>query len=220
MAEILVGIALGPTLLGALPGDPSSELFPTEVRSALAAVGSVGLVLFLFIVGLELDLRSVRKHTRSVASITAGALSLPLAMGVLLAFLLFGAHDVVGGHHVSFLPFALFVATALSITAFPVLVRILVDRGLDKTPLGAIATACAAVQDTAGWILLTVALAVHGGGGGGEVARIAAEAIALVVVMMVVVRPVLYRFVVQRHLDGPVGLDTVALVAVGLFASA
>jgi Kef-type K+ transport system membrane component KefB len=121
---------------------------------------------------------------------------------------------------VSFLSFVLFIATALSITAFPVLVRILVDRGLDSTPLGGIATACAAVQDAAGWILLSVALAVHGGGAGGEVIRIAAETLAFVLVMVFVVRPVLHRFVVRRHPSGPVQLDVVALVVAGLVASA
>jgi Kef-type K+ transport system membrane component KefB len=220
MAEILAGIALGPTLLGALPGNLSNELFPKEVRGALAAVGGIGLVLFMFIIGLELDLKSVRRHGRGVASIAAGALSLPIAVGVLLAAVLFNAHDVVNGHPVSFLSFALFIATAVSITAFPVLVRILVDRGLDNTPLGGIATACAAVQDTAGWILLTVALAVHSGGAGGEVARIAAEMLAFIIVMLVVVRPVLHRFVVQRQPSGSVQLDVVALVVAGLVASA
>jgi Kef-type K+ transport system membrane component KefB len=220
MAEILAGIALGPTLLGALPGNLSNELFPAEVRAALAAVGGIGLVLFMFIIGLELDLKSVRRHGRGVASIAAGALSLPLAMGVLLAVLLFDAHRVVNGRAVSFLPFALFIATAVSITAFPVLVRILVDRGLDKTPLGGIATACAAAQDTAGWVLLTVALAVHDGGAGGEVTRIAAEMLAFVVVMVALVRPLLHRFVVRRQPSGAVPVDAVALVVAGLAASA
>lgn len=220
MAEILAGIALGPTLLGALPGDLSSELFPKEVRSALAAVGGIGLVLFMFIIGLELDLRSVRRHSRGVASIAAGALSLPIATGVLLAFLLYDTHHVVSGHKVPFPVFALFIATSLSITAFPVLVRILADRGLNRTPLGGIATACAAVEDTAGWILLTVALAVHSGGGGGQVTRIASESLAFIIFMVVVVRPVLHRFVVERHPGGPVRLDTVAIVVAGLVASA
>jgi Kef-type K+ transport system membrane component KefB len=220
MAEILAGIALGPTLLGALPGDLSSQLFPKEVRSALAAVGGIGLVLFMFIIGLELDLKSVRRYGRGVASIAAGALALPIAIGVLLAALLYDAHDVVNGHTVSSLSFTLFIATAVSITAFPVLVRILADRGIDNTPLGGIATACAAIQDTAGWILLTVALAVHSGSAGGRVGRMAAEMLAYFLVMMLVVRPALHRFVVRPHPAGPLRLDTVALVVAGLVASA
>jgi Kef-type K+ transport system membrane component KefB len=220
MAEILAGIALGPTLLGALPGDLSSELFPEEVRSVLAAVGGIGLVLFMFIIGLELNVGAIRRQRRVVPAISVGALALPLGIGVALAFVLFGSHGVVNGHHVPLVPFVLFIATALSITAFPVLARILSDRGLDGTPIGGIALAVAAVQDTVGWILLAAALAVHTGGGSGEVFRIGAEAAAFIAVMLGVVRPLLQRFVVDRHSEGPVSLDVVAIVVAGLVASA
>jgi Kef-type K+ transport system membrane component KefB len=220
MAEILAGIALGPTLLGALPGDLSSQLFPTEVKSALSAVGGIGLVLFMFLIGLELNLGSIRRHRRVVPAISLGALALPLAIGAGLALVLFGSHDVVNGHHVPLVPFVLFIATALSITAFPVLARILVDRGLDSTPIGSIALAVAAVQDTVGWVLLAVALAVHSGGGSSEVVRVGAEAAAFVAVMLGVVRPLLRRFVVDRHTEGPVSIDVIAIVVAGLVASA
>jgi Kef-type K+ transport system membrane component KefB len=220
MAEMLAGIALGPTILGALPGDLSSELFPKEVRGVLSAIGGVGLVLFMFLIGLELDLKAIRKHRRVVPSISLGALILPLATGLLLAFILFRSHNVVDGHPVHFAPFALFIATALSITAFPVLARILIDRGLDRTPLGGIATAVAAAQDTAGWILLAVALAVHTGGGAGQVTRVAVEALAFVVVSLAVIRPLIKRFIVDKHPDGPIELDRAALVVAGLIAFA
>ena len=80
LGEILAGIALGPTILGAFPGDPSAKLFPAEVQQALSAVGVIGLVLFMFIIGLELDLRAIRRHQRAVVNVSVGSVGLPSRM--------------------------------------------------------------------------------------------------------------------------------------------
>ena len=121
IGEIAAGIVLGPTLLGALPGDPSSALFPQEARSVLKLIGDLGLALFMFTVGWDLDLRLVRHRERAAAFISIASIVLPFALGLGLAAFLHPDHAVVGGQPVPFAPFALFIGAALSVTAFPVL---------------------------------------------------------------------------------------------------
>ena len=131
--EIATGVALGPTLLGAVAGDPSAILFPEAARAGLDAIGRLGLVLFMFLVGLEFDLRAVPRG-RLVVLTGAGSALVPFAAGVAIAPVLFAAHPPPAG--VGGLPFALFFGVALSITAFPVLARILIERDLHHTRLG------------------------------------------------------------------------------------
>ena len=162
VGEMLGGIALGPSLLGATAGH---ALFPADARPILAAVGNVGLVFFMFLVGLEFDLDHVRRRRWAVARISSVALLLPFALGLLLASVLYPAHRIVAGQEIGFTPFALFVALSMSVTAFPVLARIIGERGLQRSPLGAQALACAAVQDVAAWCMLAGVLALLSGGG-------------------------------------------------------
>ena len=157
IAEIITGVALGPTLLGALPGDPSAALFPEAARSALEAIGRLGLVLFMFLVGLDFNARSIPRG-RVVALTGAGSALVPFVAGLVIAPLLFSAHPPPAG--TGLVPFALFVGVALSITAFPVLARILIERGIDRSPLGALTMAAAAFNDVLGWCLLAVVLAI------------------------------------------------------------
>ena len=160
IGEIAAGIALGPTLLGALPGDPSSELFPPGAVDVLELIGQLGLVLFMFSVGWDLDLRLVRRRGRAAAAVSIGSTLLPFALGLVLAVYLHPDHDVVAGEPVSFWPFALFVGASLALTAFPVLARILNESGLAATPLGTLTLTAAAADDLIGWSVLAVALAV------------------------------------------------------------
>jgi Kef-type K+ transport system membrane component KefB len=211
LGEIIGGIALGPTLLGALPGDPSTALFPATVLGPLSAIGNVGLVLFMFVAGLEVELPVLRRYDRTLMAVSLGAVALPFALGFGVAVALLPSHQVIAGHEVPFLPRALFLATALSITAFPVLVRIVGDRGLANTELGQLAIGSAAVQDIAGWLLLAVALATLHGGGPGELARIAIEAVAFTVALVVVVRPIL-QWACRRDRDSH-DADGLALAA-------
>src|SRR5215213_327821 len=123
MGEIVAGIALGPTLLGALPGDPSAALFPEDSRALLHAVGQIGLALFMFTVGWDLDLGLARRRERAALVISIASVVLPFVLGLALAAYL---HPDYGGD-VPFWPFALFVGASLSLTAFPVLARMLED---------------------------------------------------------------------------------------------
>ena len=136
IGEIAAGIALGPTLLGLLPGDPSSDLFPADALAVLQLIGQLGLVLFMFAVGWDLDLKIVRHRERAAATVSIASILLPFALGLALAAHLHPEHDTVAGAAVPFWPFALFVGASLSLTAFPVLARILQENGLATTPIG------------------------------------------------------------------------------------
>ena len=190
IGEILAGILLGPTLLGALPGDIPAELFPPDVRPYLRVLGDLGLILFMFMVGLQLDLRLVRRLERA-AAISASSVVVPFLLGLLLAGGLHDSHGIVAGTKVDFAPFALFIAAAMSITAFPVLARILQERGMYRTNLGALVLACAAIDDVLGWCVLAVALAALGDGGSWGPPEIVASTALFSVLMVAVVRPLL-----------------------------
>ncbi|MEU1302599.1 cation:proton antiporter [Streptomyces shenzhenensis] len=157
IGEILAGILLGPSLLGWLAPGVQLRLLPPSVLPITSALGNLGLLAFLFLIGLELDLRSLSTTRVAVAAVSLTGVLLPMALGAALAAALYPhfAPDGVGR-----LPFTLFVALALSITAFPVLARILADRGLETTPLGTFALACAATDDALAWCLLTAAVAL------------------------------------------------------------
>jgi Kef-type K+ transport system membrane component KefB len=190
IGEIAAGVALGPTLLGALPGDPSSDLFPPGTVDVLRLIGQLGLVLFMFGVGWDLDLQLVRRREGAALTVSVGSTLLPFALGLGLAVYLHPDHDTVAGEAVPFWPFALFVGASLALTAFPVLARILRESGLAATPLGALTLAAA--DDEIGWSVVAVALAALASSGPWDYVRIALESALFVVVAVVVVRPLLH----------------------------
>ena len=157
IGEIIAGILLGPTLFH---GKITATLFPMTLRPTLSALANLGVVMFMFAVGYLLDLRLIRGRERVAASVSVSSIILPLSLGVGLGVWLAGRHHV---HHV--LPFALFVGTAMSVTAFPVLARILTDRGMHRTRIGGTALASAAIDDVLAWSLLAVVAAIAGVGG-------------------------------------------------------
>jgi Kef-type K+ transport system membrane component KefB len=180
IGEIVAGIALGPTLLGALPGDPSADLFHADTRSVLSAIGQLALALFMFTVGWDLDLRLVRRRERAAVAISIASVALPFALGLGLAAYLHPRH----ASDVPFWPFALFVGAALSLTAFPVLARILDETGIAGTAMGTLVLSAAAVDDLIGWTILAVALAT-----------LAFETALFVAAVVVVLRPLLRAMV-------------------------
>ena len=157
IGEIIAGILLGPTLFD---GKITATLFPMTLRQPLSALATLGVVMFMFAVGYLLDLRLIRGRERVAASVSVSSIILPLSLGVGLGVWLASRHHV---HHV--LPFALFVGTAMSVTAFPVLARILTDRGMHRTRIGGTALASAAIDDVLAWSLLAVVAAIAGAGG-------------------------------------------------------
>ena len=159
VGEIVGGIVLGPSVLGVLAPGLESHLFTQSVRGQLTLLGQLGLVLFMFLVGLELNPNLLMGRLPLASRITAAGLVVPLTLGVLLAGVFeTWLPDLLPGHHL--LSGALFMGTAMAITAFPVLARILRDRGLQNQSVGALAITTAAIDDALAWILLAAVVAL------------------------------------------------------------
>lgn len=156
IGEMAAGLLLGPLLFGALLPQTQSWLFAPESLGALTLVSQLGVLMFLFVAGAEFELSSLRGQRGFALLVSHAGIALPFLGGVLLAFALYRQHAPTG---VGFTGFALFMGIALSITAFPVLLRILSDRGMDGAPLGRIAIACAALGDASAWCLLAIVVA-------------------------------------------------------------
>jgi Kef-type K+ transport system membrane component KefB len=210
VGEILAGILLGPTLF---EGWITKRLFPAELLPPLTAVADVGLVLFMFIVGYELDRTLIRGRERIAVSVSLGSIALPLSTGFVLGIWL--AHR----HHIDrVVPFALFIGAAMSVTAFPVLARILTDRGMHRTRLGGLAIASAAVDDIAAWSLLAVVVTIANTDAADQWHILLAP--VYLALMVLVVRPVM-RWVAGRYRQlGRLTPDVLAIVLVTLLASA
>ena len=157
VGEMIAGIMLGPSLFGRYFPRAFDHLFPAASLTTLAAVSQLGLLLFIFVVGLEVDLKRVLKQREEIVVISSFSILAPLGLGIVLATLLYQDFS---GPHVGFFSFALFMGTAMSITAFPVLARILKERNLGGTEIGTIAISCAAVNDVAAWFLLALLTAM------------------------------------------------------------
>jgi Kef-type K+ transport system membrane component KefB len=216
IGEMLAGILLGPSLLGLIAPGAVDFLFPAVSLGALKLFSQVGVVLFMFLVGMDLDLRHLREKAHSAVMVSHASIFLPMLLGVGLALFLYGSYAPAG---VAFSSFALFMGIAMSITAFPVLARILEERGLTKTPLGNASIACAAVDDVTAWCLLAVVVAIVRASGMGSAFLTVGLSVAFVAFMIYVVRPW-----VERTLGGQSGMahrkGLVAGTLVFAFASA
>jgi len=157
IGEMVAGIVLGPSLLGWLAPDVEAALFPAESLGHLGALAQIGLVVFMFLVGLELDQRLLQENRRLAVIVGGSSILTPFVLGAALAAVLYPrlAHPGVGA-----LPFILFLGAAMSVTAFPVLARILAERRLLQTTLGSVALAAAAVGDVTAWCLLAGVVAL------------------------------------------------------------
>ncbi len=225
MGEIVAGILLGPTLLGALPGDLDELLFPEDVRPYLQVLAQLGLVLFMFLVGLEVDLSFIRGRERIAVSVSAASIILPFSLGALLATFLHARHDIFTAADgetkaIEFAGFALFMGVAMSITAFPVLARILAERGMHKIPTGVLALACAAVDDVLAWALLAVVVAVVAAGSVSGVFLIILWSVVFALVMFLVVKPLLHLLVSRYERFGRLTPEMLAVVLIGILGSA
>jgi Kef-type K+ transport system membrane component KefB len=217
VGEIIAGIALGPSLLGRLPGDLGGKLFPQPVVAHLEILAQLGLVLFMFIVGLELDVLLIRGREKLAGAISAVSVLLPFALGAALSILLYPGHAEISRGPVAL---ALFLGVAMSITAFPVLARILTDRGMHRTSTGVLALACAAVDDIIAWTLLALVVAVVEGDGPLNVLRTVALTALFAGVMFGIVRPLLRRLNSWYRKVGRLTPDILAVVLIGVLVSA
>jgi len=190
VGEIIAGIALGPSLMGLYFPQFSHALFPVESLGNLQVLSQVGLILFMFIIGMELDLKVLRNKAHEAVVISHASIILPFALGMGLAYFIYQSFAPMG---VKFSSFGLFLGIAMSITAFPVLARIIQEKGIHKTRLGAIVITCAAVDDITAWCLLAVVIAIVKAGSFVSSLYTILLAVAYVLLMIKVVRPFLKR---------------------------
>ncbi|WP_320069472.1 cation:proton antiporter [Micromonospora sp. RTGN7] len=208
IGEVLLGVLLGPTLLHGF----SQTLFPTDVRPFLAALANLGVALFMFGVGAELDSALLRGRRVIAGAVSSGSIALPFALGAGLAYYLMREHPTENQ-----LGFVLFMGAAMSVTAFPVLARILTDRGMIRTWLGSLALACAAIDDVLAWTLLAVVVAISGAAAGGQ--WLLLLFVPYLIAMVYIIRPALRRLLRQRPGSDPARTTSLVVVLVGLLAS-
>lgn len=190
IGEIAAGIFLGPSLVGTIFPEFSQFLFPKESLGNLQFLSQVGLILFMFIIGMELDLKVLKTKAQEAVVISHASIILPFSLGVGLAVVMYREFAPEG---INFLSFALFIGIALSITAFPVLARIVQERGLSKTRLGMMVITCAATDDITAWCILAAVIAIVKAGEFMSSIYTMLLAIGYVLIMLNVVKPFLKR---------------------------
>ena len=190
IGEITAGIILGPSLLGWLMPDVFSFLFPISSLSNLQLLSQIGLVLFMFIIGMELDISNFKSRATEAILLSHVSIVFPYFLGVGLAYFLYNSFSAT---NISFVAFALFMGIALSITALPVLARILKDRGMNKTPVGEIALFSAAVGDVTAWCILPFVIAIAQAGDLRNAWFTILHTGIYVLVMLFAVRPLLQK---------------------------
>jgi Kef-type K+ transport system membrane component KefB len=190
IGEIVAGIILGPSIVGLFFPQINHFLFPPASLGTLNFLSQIGLILFIFIIGMELDLKAVSKQAFGAVIISHASIIIPYTLGMGLAYFIY--HDFAPAG-TSFLSFALFMGIAMSITAFPVLARILQEKGLTRTKLGALALTCAAADDFTAWCILAAVIALVKSGSSVSALYTIGLAVVYVLLMLKVVRPALKR---------------------------
>lgn len=217
VGEMVAGIVLGPSLLGLLLPQVRAFIFPAGSLGGLMLLSQIGVILFMFVVGTKLDLGSLRQKSQAAITVSHASIVVPFFLGVAFSLLIY--RDVAPAR-ISFSAFALFMGIAMSITAFPVLARIIEERGLGASPFGAIAMACAAVDDLTAWCLLAIVVAIVRANDFASAAVTILLALLFIAVMLWIVRPRAERmlqFEERREFHGK-GLITGVLIFA--FASA
>ena len=215
IGEVVAGILLGPSLLGSVSHGAYTFLLPASVAPSLGLLAQLGVVLYMFLVGVELDTEGLKGQLRSTVGIAMTSIAVPFALGVWLATRLYEGLAPAG---VPFTHFMLFLGVAMSITAFPVLARILADQGMTKTPLGRLALSCAAIGDVTAWCLLAVVVGVVQSREG-SAAVTSILALAFIAFMFLVIRPGAVRLSKRWEGEEP-ARQAVALALVAMLCSA
>ena len=191
MGEIISGLLLGPSLLGRFLPEVQKTLIPDNAVPFIGLFAQVGVVLYMFVIGLELNFSAVKKSGRSILVISYSSMILPFLLGLGFVYFMF---TKIAEPNVNYTGFSLFFAVSMSITAFPVLARILDDSHLRKTKLGELALSCAAVDDATAWCFLAMAVSIVKSGGTGAFYPILWTAL-FVLLMLFAVRPLLQKLV-------------------------
>lgn len=190
VGEIVAGIVLGPSFVGMHWPEISALLFPKESLGNLQFLSQIGLILFMFVIGMELDLKALKNKAHDAVVISHASIIIPFSLGIGLAYYIYTQFAPAG---IEFISFGLFLGIAMSITAFPVLARIVQERGLQKTKLGTIAITCAAADDITAWCILAAVIAIVKAGSFVSSLYVIALALVYVLLMLKVVRPFLKR---------------------------
>lgn len=188
IGEIIAGIVLGPSLFGMYFPEASAAIFPVESLGNLNLLSQVGLILFMFVVGMELDLKVLKTKAKEAVVISHSSIVIPFSLGMILAYFMYSTYAPEG---VNFLSFALFMGIAMSITAFPVLARIVQERSIQKTKLGTIVLTAAAADDITAWCILAVVIAIVKAGSVVSALYVIGLSVVYVLVMLKLVRPFL-----------------------------
>lgn len=199
MGEMVAGIVLGPSLLGWMAPQVTSFLFPQSSMTTLSVFSQVGVVLFMFIVGVELDLQHLKERASEAIMVSHASIVVPFLLGAALSLNLY---QTLGTPTSAFTSFALFMGIAMSITAFPVLARILQDRGISKSPLGITALACASIDDVSAWCILAFVIAVVNANGFVAAGVTIGLTVLFTLAMLVLVKPFVETFIdrnVEKH---------------------
>jgi len=216
IGEMIAGIVLGPSLLGLYFPEFSAFLFPPESLGNLNFLSQIGLILFMYIVGMELDLGVLRKKAHDAVVISHASIIIPFSLGIGLAYYLYKEFAPEG---VQFSSFALFMAIAMSITAFPVLARIVQERNLQKTKLGTVVITCAAADDITAWCILAAVIAIVKAGSFGGSVYVILMAVVYVFLMIKIVKPFLTRVAELQEKKGNIAKATVAIFFLVLILS-
>jgi Kef-type K+ transport system membrane component KefB len=211
VGEMIAGILLGPSLLGQIAPHISAYILPQSIAPLLNVISQMGVILYMFLVGLELDLSMLRARAHSTVAISHASIVVPFLLGAGLALLLYPRLST---NDVSFTAFSLFLGASMSVTAFPVLARILTDRRIHKTRMGTLTLACAAIDDVSAWCLLAFVVSVTQSRAGGAV-RTVLMALGYIAAMVFLVRPLVIRM--SRGLDSK-GRLTQGILALILLA--
>lgn len=216
VGEMIAGIVLGPSLVGMYFPEFSASLFPVESLGNLQVLSQIGLILFMFMVGMELDLKIIKNKAHDAVVVSHASIIIPFALGMVLAYFIYKSLAPAG---VEFSSFALFVGISMSITAFPVLARIVQERGIHKTRLGTIVITCAAADDITAWCMLAAVIAIVKAGSFVSSLYVILLAIGYVLLMIKVVRPFLIRIGSLYASRGSLSKPIVAIFFVTLLLS-
>lgn len=209
IGEILAGIMLGPSLLGLYFPEATIFLFPETSIGNLQFLSQIGLILFMFIIGMELDIGVLKQRAGAAVFISNASIVVPFVLGVGLSYFLFEKFSLPGGRYV---PFALFMGIAMSITAFPVLARIVQERGMTRTPLGITAITCAAVNDITAWGILALVVAIANASAISGALLTIFLSLVYVLVMLLIVRPLLGKVARKYTVRETISKMVVAIV--------
>jgi Kef-type K+ transport system membrane component KefB len=215
IGEVIAGILLGPSFLGRIAPEVSTYLLPPSVAPLLGVIAQLGIIFYMFKVGLELNLELLQKRAHAMVAISHASIIVPFLLGTLLALYLYPR---LSSSDVPFTNFALFLGVAMSITAFPVLARILTDRQMSKTGIGVIALMCAATDDATAWCLLALVVGVTQARVGGAL-LVTVLTLAYLGSMLVVVQPLVKRYMSSSG-KRPLPQGLVALAFTALLLSA